>query len=52
MSDSERFAYCSRWQGWLAIGITGLIVGGSYWFLVKEPWDSNRLLARAIRPRQ
>ena len=36
------------WQGWLAIGISGLMVAGSYWYLVKRPWDSNQLLARAI----
>jgi Flp pilus assembly protein TadD len=36
------------WQGWLAIGLSGLMITGSYWYLVKRPWDSNRLLARAI----
>jgi Flp pilus assembly protein TadD len=37
-----------RWQGWLAICVTGLMIAGSGWYLVKAPWDSNLLLARAI----
>ena len=37
-----------RWQGWLAIGVTGLMIAGSCWYLVKGPYDSNLLLARAI----
>ena len=37
-----------RWQGWMAIGVTGLMIAGSHWFLVQGPCESNRLLARAI----
>ena len=37
-----------RAQGWLAIGVAGLMIAGSDWYLVKVPCDSNFLLAEAI----
>jgi tetratricopeptide (TPR) repeat protein len=37
-----------RGKGWLAIGTVGLMIAGSYWYLVKVPCESNLLLARAI----
>ena len=37
-----------RGKGWLAIGAAGLLIAGSYWYLVKLPCESNLLLARAI----
>ncbi len=37
-----------RWQGWLATCLTGLTIAIGWWYLVKVPYESNLMLARAV----